>query len=391
MTVYPSPVKTWFSQSQSSAASGWLLLAILSQPAVFALWLAWSPGGDDALMKFDDGILAFGASLAAVATWAAARRYEGSTAARAWTLVCIGMVLIAFGEIAWGVQEAVLGTDVESPSIADIGYLGFYVPVFFGLLLMPQAPLSGMRRIRLTLDIAIAIAAIALISGNFLISSVISDTDGLTTGNVIYVAYPVLDLVLVLGAIVLAVRGGRTMSTLSIVLLAGGFASIAFSDSFFTYLSDVGKYDSGNWIDGGWVIGYALIAVAGLIAAGRPLNLDTFEERAAHHLPVLQTIGLHLPLAACAGLLFVDADGWHVHVNAAFLAGFVALVVLALLRQVLLLVDYEKMLRQSDEFATELRKEVQTRRMQSLAGSQWHNPHPAPAAEPGARMEGFQQ
>jgi hypothetical protein len=370
-TSYQAPVKGWFDQSRSVSVSRGPLTIVLLLPVFFAFWLVAKPGGDAALMWFDDSMLFGLASLAAVSTFVASRRYAGTPTGRAWALISVGLALIAFGEGAWGFQEAILGQEVNSPAVSDIGYLAFYVPVFIGLLLMPQAPLSGRGRVQLTLDVSIAMGAIALISSKFLIGGLLTNTDGFGLSDAIAVAYPILDLTLVFAAIVLVVRGGLTLSSASVALLAAGLVCIAFSDSIYTYLSQLSSYDSGNYFDIGWAVGYTLIAIAGMTAAGRKLNFDSFSEDRARPLPLWQMVTLHMPLVPVMVILFLNPSGSHLDEDIVILAGFVVLVVLTFARQVLLGLDYRRNYHEMEELTASLQDRVRVQQMRNL-----HADHP---------------
>jgi hypothetical protein len=382
-TSYPAPVKGWFAQRRSVNLPTGLLAAVLALPVFFAVWLVVEPGGASALMWFDDSMLFGLASVAAVATFAAARRYAGTPTGRAWALISLGMAFIAFGEGAWGFQEAILGRDVNSPAVADIGYLAFYVPVFIGLLLMPQGPLSGRGRVQLTLDIGIPMGAIALISSNFVIGGLLTNSDGFGPDELISIAYPVLDLTLVFAAIVLVVRGGRTLSSASVALLAVGLVCIAFSDSIYTYLSQLSNYDSGNYFDIGWAVGYTLIAVAGMTAAGRQLNFDSFSEDRARPLPLWQMVILHMPLLPVMVILFLHPSGSQLNVDIVMMAGFMVLVVLTFARQVLLGLDYRQNYREMEELTASLQDRVRVQQMRNLRSDrplEGQTPEPSEAA-----------
>ena len=364
-TSYQSPVKQWFAQNNTASVSPILLFLVLSMPVVFIAGLVAIPGDGSALRWFDDSLLFIAASVAAIATLAAALRYRGTSAGLAWTLIGVGMVSMAFGEGAWGVQEQVLGQDVNSPAIADIGYLGFYVPVFLGLLAMPQAPVTGLRRVRLMMDLAIPVGAISLLSFHLLISDLVRH-GSCTTGSAINVAYPLLDLAVVVAAIVLVARGSRNLTNLSVALVTAGFVCIASSDTFYVYLSQIGNYDSGSYFDTGWVIGYALIAVAGMLAARRQFNLDTFHEDSDRPPPLWHTTVLHTPLIPVAALLFLDPSGSQLRVDIAMMIGFVCLVCLAIGREIILQFEHDKAYRHMEDLTLALQGKVQVHRLESL-------------------------
>ncbi|MBI1886056.1 MAG: hypothetical protein HYS09_07085 [Chloroflexi bacterium] len=269
MSVYRSSHR-----QQIIGVAGWdwrwpLATAVLTFQFVFVFWLVSEPGGAGGLLWFDDISFVIAPSLAGFMAAVVAARNWGGRAGYAWAFVSLGLFMAAFGETAWGVQELGMGIEVPFPSIADAGYLGMYPPVFLGLLLMPQAPVSGLRRLKLSLDTLTAMLAIAVISWYLILASLISQSSGSAVSQAIAVAYPFADLGLVFALLVLIVRAGPGLSATALSLLGAGFASIALADSVYTYLSSVQGYASGSYIDIGWMLGYNLVTLATLPALSR--------------------------------------------------------------------------------------------------------------------------
>ena len=232
---------------------------------LFAVWLIVKPGGDEALVWFDDIALALAPAFAFCMAALVAARHWGTRTGYAWALISFGLFMIATGEVAWGVQELGIGGEVPFPSAADVGYLGVYPPVFLGLLLMPHAPVNGIKRARIVLDTLIAISAIALISWHLILADLISESTDNVLAKGISLAYPFADLGIVFAALVVIGRSGRVTSGLAMACLASGFVAMACSDSLYTYLTSVNDYASGSYIDFGWIVAYSFIAIAALI------------------------------------------------------------------------------------------------------------------------------
>ena len=87
--------------------------------------------------------------------------------------------------------------------------------------------------------------------------------------QVISLAYPVGDVVLITIVIytALRIRQGFERLPMSLPLVAVGLVAFAVADSGFS-LTALGKYSSGNGIDIGWFVGYSLM----LLAAVRPAS-----------------------------------------------------------------------------------------------------------------------
>jgi hypothetical protein len=243
---------------------------------VFAAWLVVKPGGDDALVWFDDIALALAPTLAACLAGAVALGNWGTKTGYAWGLISFGLFTIAAGEVAWGIQELGIGGEVPFPSVADIGYLGVYPPVFIGLLLMPHSPVSGLRRVRIAIDTLIATAAIALTSWHLILADLFAESAESALAKSVSLAYPFADIGILFAALLLIGRSGRGNSAVAMACLAGGFAAMASSDSLYTYLTSVNDYASGSYIDFGWIVAYSFIAIAALFAL---TDRSSFERR----------------------------------------------------------------------------------------------------------------
>lgn len=271
---------------------------------VFAVWLIAKPGGDEVLVWFDDIALALAPSFAAcMAAVVAARNWRTRTG-YAWALISLGLFMIASGEVAWGIQELGMGGEVPFPSAADVGYLGIYPPVFLGLLLMPHAPLSGLRRVKVVLDTLIAVTAVAIVGWHLVLADLISESTDSALAKGISLAYPFADLGVLFAALLLIVRSGHATTGLAMVCLASGFVAMASSDSLYTYLTSVNDYASGSYIDFGWVVAYSFIAIAALIVLTARVSFERgvegLEERPAMwpslvaYVPLVPLVAVHL-------------------------------------------------------------------------------------------------
>ena len=366
MTAYPSSLRGLFADSRRVRWSWPLLAIVVGLPILFPIWLLTAPGGEDARLWFDDIALTVGAVAAALTSAVAARRYAGTPTGRAWLLICAGLVMVSFGEIAWGVQELVLRVDEPFPSVADIGYLGLYPAVFLGLLIMPQAPVASLRRVKLGLDVLIALAAAGLISWHFVIQPFLSENGASTLADIISVAYPLCDLAIVFAVITLIARGGRSMSTAGLALLAGGFLAIAGSDTLYAYLTQVGDYNSGSYIDTGWIIGYSLLALSASAAAGRRLNLDTFPSDQEQTGSLWQAVAMYLPVIPLTALLFVDMSTSDAGGRVFMMAGFIGVAGLMFARQLLTIHENVQLNHRLEAMTAELTDKVKAQTLRLL-------------------------
>jgi hypothetical protein len=333
---------------------------------LFAVWLVVRPGGDEVLVWFDDIALALAPSVAACVAAAVAAPYWHSRTGYAWALISLGLFMIAAGEVAWGIQELGLGGEVPFPSAADVGYLGIYPHVFLGLLLIPHAPVSRLKRLGIALDTLIAIAAIGLISWHLILADLISESTENTLAKSVGLAYPFADLGIVFAALVLIGRSGPVTSGLAVACLAGGFAAMACSDSLYTYLTSVNDYATGSYIDFGWIVAYSFITIAAMIVLTGRVAFERGTEDQQDMLVIWPSLVAYAPLVPLAGVhaaAFASDEG---HRTLLVEGGTLAVFALVLARQILTIYENVHLNRGLTQRADELSQQLMMKKLESI-------------------------
>ena len=276
-------------------------------------------------------------ALAAILVLCVAFRYRGSRVGLGWGLVGVGLLFGLFADASWSYQELVLQREVPFPSVSDAGYIGAYIPVFIGLLVMPLAPVRGPARLKLVLDTLILMAALGVISWSLVIGTALSHTGESALQMGLSVFYPLGDLGIIFAAFILVARAGRSRAGLAFALLAVGYAAAALSDSAYMYAVEAG-YEVGDVIDIGWVVSNALISIAALtrLGAGGPQRAP--QEHAPAFWPSLLPYGAVIPLGA---LLLVESSSGDPSMLIA--GGVIAVIALIILRQVLTIYENVKL------------------------------------------------
>jgi hypothetical protein len=150
--------------------------------------------------------------------------------------------------------------------------------------------------------------------------------------QVISLAYPMSDVIMVSLVIILIARGGHH-EQVHLALVMAGVVAFAIADSSFTYLTEVNSYTGGSYLDTGWLAGYMLIGLGALWAVSSPSDDDeTLRESTislvAPYLPVLLVL-------AVTGIQLLR--GKHMETVSWFMA--FALAIMALAREILALMD----------------------------------------------------
>jgi len=147
------------------------------------------------------------------------------------------------------------------PTLADAGFLAFYLPAWCGVVLLLR------RRVRslaaaVWLDGLIAGLAAAAVAAALVLQRVLDVTGGSFRVVATNLSYPVADLVLL--ALVVGVYPLFGWRPARVWLLLGlGLAAFAVADTVFLFRLASGSFVVGTTWDAGWPLGLAIVALAG--------------------------------------------------------------------------------------------------------------------------------
>jgi diguanylate cyclase len=177
----------------------------------------------------------------------------------AWVLIAGACTAWAMGEAYW-CWYTLRADVVPFPSWADVGFLGFTVLMAAGLLLYPArgGRIAFLQRL---FDGLLAAGAVGLVSWLTTLSAVAGAGAGGGPEQLLLLAYPSSDVLLIVFTVLLLTRAGDNRTAL--YLVSAGVLALGISDSAFAYLGALGVYD-GGLIDLGWIAGFLLIALAAL-------------------------------------------------------------------------------------------------------------------------------
>ena len=149
------------------------------------------------------------------------------------------------------------------PSAADVLYLLFYPVMLGGLLCFAEGRREITERVRLTLDLAVvAIAGTAVVTFVVLGPTIVqSGPDPLETA--ISIAYPVGDVVLLVGLGSVLLRRSAGSSARALQFIAVGLLFFVAGDLAYGYITLHSTYHGGDPVDSLWMVSVALFAIAG--------------------------------------------------------------------------------------------------------------------------------
>jgi signal transduction histidine kinase len=233
-----------------TARLGWVVTLVL----VYTSWLftGWIPG--DRAVVADLLFL----PITATAAWAA---WTASSSDRlAWRLISLGLGGQLLGGVAALCYEGILDQS-PYPSLADPLYLSFYPLVLAGLVALRGTGRRASTSLRLALDLATtALGGAAVVWYLVLGPTTQAGEDPLQM--LFSVAYPVGDMILIVGLASVLLRDTTDSTRRALWLLAGGLVLFVAGDVVYAYATLHGTFSGGDALNLTYYVAFALFAVA---------------------------------------------------------------------------------------------------------------------------------
>jgi diguanylate cyclase (GGDEF)-like protein len=202
-------------------------------------------------------------AVAVVALWVGLYRHRHSP--RAWACIGLGVTLWVAGDLVWD-GYSLAGVDRPDVSFADLFYLAGYPLLVCGLYEMARVR-SGRHAREGLLDGAIFGAAALVVVWQLLVVPTAAGTEFFT--GLVWSAYPLGDVLLIAGAVWLAISPGRR--GLTTFLLLGALIATFVLDVLYQYLPLVSSFDVSR-LDWFYPITYLMLAAAALHRDGAELT-----------------------------------------------------------------------------------------------------------------------
>jgi diguanylate cyclase (GGDEF)-like protein/PAS domain S-box-containing protein len=178
-----------------------------------------------------------------------------------WRLVSVWCLLNLTGDALWTIVETVLRRDPSSSWI-NFAYLASYPVLLAGLLLFPRALRSRRDAVKLTLDAAIVVVGGGMLVWHLVIAPTAQAEHATLFKTVVSLAYPVGDLLMLLGVAVIVLRCPPGRRRQPMLLLAASIAAMLVADVIWAHLALNGSYSAGGLQDVAYMAQYVLLATA---------------------------------------------------------------------------------------------------------------------------------
>jgi diguanylate cyclase (GGDEF)-like protein/PAS domain S-box-containing protein len=188
-------------------------------------------------------------------------RIHRPRASLAWWCFALGLLLFWMGDVYTYSYPKLFGADVPFPSLGDGIYLAVYPVLMIGLVILVRrrnnrADSPG------ALDAIIMTLGLSLISGILLIAPYVHDQTLGLLPKLVSIGYPMGDIILLAGAIRLAVDAGKRRP--AFYLLISSIVTLLVTDFVYGLLTLHNSYTHQVWLDAGWIFFYLLWGAAAL-------------------------------------------------------------------------------------------------------------------------------
>jgi PAS domain S-box-containing protein len=199
-------------------------LALVALVAGFIGWRLLAPADDALVTAVTDLSFPLVGTLAlALAVQAVRRTRLASGEHVAWALLAAALAAYMAGDVLWAAIELSSG-ETPGASVADVGYLLFYPVALAGLLSLPGAARTRLEKVQFAVDVLVVLVLGVTVEWVLILGPTVSALDTDPVHAALSLAYPIGDLVLLLGVTVVVMRRELSRRELPVVLLVSALA-----------------------------------------------------------------------------------------------------------------------------------------------------------------------
>ncbi len=312
--------------------TGWMAAVFTFLTVLFLVCYFLRIGGEENLNLICD-ISQSASSLAAfLAAWKISKNNLLDEATRkAWHRLMFAFFSYACGHFLWFYLNSILG-EQAFPSVADIGFAGFYPLMLWALRSFPTAPQSKTDKQKFWLDAStVMISGLAVVWHFVIRPTIVAGDEPLKiTLNLIYV---VGDMVLFLGIITILLKQPKEISRRALYAIILGLISISIADISFAYFTLQNISPTGSWNYTFFSIGCYFMILAAYIQQRCSIKCAVENEQQSFQTARFGWLPYIAVLVGYIMLLIVSEPYWTEPVGAFIFAAFI-ITGLVVLRQI---------------------------------------------------------
>jgi diguanylate cyclase (GGDEF)-like protein len=282
-----------------------------------------------------------------------------------WILIACSGLSTAIGDILVFFQEVIRHSSA-TPSTADLFYLATYPLFLIAILALPGKRLSMFDLGKLVLDIAILVAASALIVWVTVIRPILAAGPTDFNAMLVAVAYPVDDIIMIWALAMLLLRPDLVHPRLPYWLFAAAGVLVIIGDTLATGFQAQAVYPSESWLNVMYLAAPLVYMMSGLFQAQQITipkipNLELAAKIETAHPNLLRMAAPYLLLGGTYILLWETGLTEPTASRSIIFAWEAIIIFLVILRQVITLVENYRLARDLNELNDELERRVSLR------------------------------
>lgn len=310
-----------------SLTSNWTIVAAVAVLGVAAMY-----AGDTVTSVTHPVLINLGyvatSGMAAIVLFAAARALAGRERV-AWSLVAAGLLSWCVANGIWAVYALVLETVPPYPGLPDLFWILAYPLWFAAVLVLPYASGGRYERIRLAIDGLVGSVAGALLVWFVFLQDVLYLGGETLLERIVNPAYPLGDLLVLAGVLVLAIRRSSYRFNSRLVYLGAAMLSSTTADIL--YLVNFDTYATDAWYVSFWVLNSFWLVLAAR-SLGKPVVEREYADGPSGFLNLIAPYALVVGAVGVAMWLILTG---HLHFHdRVFLVGSMGVGMLVVGRQV---------------------------------------------------------
>src|SRR6266516_3402873 len=269
------------------------------------LLYAFPPHDPRGLVLSADAWWPWAAAFAAVACFTSSRRVTTPEQRRAWRWIGAGCASFLAGQLVWHYFDLVRGTPPPYPSLADIGYLGIYVCLIAGVMMLVRGQPTRRGDPELFLDAALVTFAVGALASEYLLEPLLAGATPVPTlGLLTSIAWSA-GAVAVLWMILIQMLRRPAFPAATAALVLPSVIAFGVGNQVYAVVALRGTYRAGGALDLTWDAGLLLIGAAAAIAPDYALHLQGGRTTAPEASAAARFVALVLGLAAMTGMAIV--------------------------------------------------------------------------------------
>jgi PAS domain S-box-containing protein len=276
-------------------------LSLLAMVLLYAL----APGDRSTVAIVSDVSWTWAAIFAAFACFLAARRVTTSEQRGTWRWIGAGAISFLAGRLVWNFSDLVRGAPPPYPSAADIGFLGIYVCLIVGVMMLVRGQPTRRGDPELFLDATLVTFAVGAVAYEYLLEPLL--TGGVPVAPAAFIASVgwSIGAVAVLWMILIQMLRRPAFPAATAGLLLPGVIAFAIGNQVYAIVALRGTYRPGGPLDLTWDAGLLLTAAAAAIAPDYAQHLQRGRGASPETSTAARFIALVLGLAAMTGMVII--------------------------------------------------------------------------------------